>query len=202
MAGLVSDGELSEAIKKKENQASLLKLLREKKKVSRMQLSRLAQLSTYQVEGLEGKGTQSLLDKFFSCTHALGYKTSDVLKVMEFSHRRAGTDILKGSLGKPLSETNFCDGAKISTYLNSKGNFLGLLQLGVSKNIAMRQVHSGDIVFGVVREGTLVIDHLINQTVHKKDQFFVLPGSVPVRFLNGDSFIQVSTLILSIAYPA
>ncbi len=189
------------SVKALEKRASLLKLLREKKKISRTQLSRLTQLSPYQVEGLEGKGAQSLLDKFFSCTHALGYGAGDVLNLMQSSHRKALPDILKGTLGKPLSETSFQDGAKISTYLHSKDNFFGLLQLGVGKAITMQQIHRGDTVFGIVREGTLVIDHLVSQTVHKKDQCFVLSAGLPARFLNGDSFIQVSTLLFSLTYP-
>ncbi len=184
-----------------EKRASLLKFLREKKKISRTQLSRLTQLSTYQVEGLEGKGAQNLLDKFFSCTQALGYRPGDVSNVMASAYRKTGTGISKGILTKPLSETNFHNGAKISTYVHGKESFFGLLELGVGKNISMQQVHSGDVMFGIIREGTLVIDHLVNQTVHKKDHFFILPGILPAKFINGDSFVQVSILLFSIVHP-
>ena len=180
---------------------SFLKHLREKKKVSRTKLSRLTQLSTYQVEGLEGKGTQNILSKIFLCTKALGYKTNDVLNLIESGYREKEAFCSAGMLGRPRSETLFQDGVKLLNYLQENGSYFGQLQLAVGKSLAREHVPSGDIVLGIVREGTLVIDVLASQSVHKKDQFFVLPGSLPVHFINGDGYAQASALIFSVRHP-
>ena len=179
----------------------LLKFLREKKKLSRMELSRLTRLSTYQVEGLEGKGAQSHLARVFLYIKALGYKVEDVVNLMESGFEQKESAFLRGILGKPLHETNFETGIKLLTYLEENGNFLGQLELGVGKVLGKGNFPAGDVLLGVVREGTLVIDLLAKQTVHKKNHFFLFPGSMPVEFSNGDNVCQVSALLFCVTYP-
>ena len=201
MKQTVSIVQSNEATRVEGKGTSFLKHLREKKKVSRTKLSKLTQLSTYQVEGLEGKGTQSVLSKIFLCTKALGYKTHDIMNLMEFGCREKETVCSKGMIGKPRSETIFQEGVKLLNYMQENGNYLGQLQLGVGKSLKREHFPTGDIVFGIVREGTLVVDILVTQSVHKKDQFFVLPGGLPAQFSNGDNYTQLSALIFSVSHP-
>ena len=177
----------------------LLKMLREKKKISRTKLSKLTQLSTYQVEGLEGKGAQSLLSRTFLYINALGYNINDVLSLIDAREKQ--TVFPRGTLMAPRCETNFREGVKFLTYLQENGLFFGQLQLAVGKGLGRENFPAGDIVLGLVREGTLVIDMLMKQTVYKKDHFFVLPGRLSADCVNGDSFVPVSALIFSIKYP-
>ena len=104
--------------KKPEPKCSLLKNLREKKKVSRTRLSKLTNLSTYQVEGLEGPSAQNLMERLLICTKALGYKTDDILRMME---RGNEASFLKGTIGKSLFEKVFQEGAKLNMYLDQDG---------------------------------------------------------------------------------
>ena len=199
MAGPVLSLDPKKAVERSNSEASFLKALRQKKKVSRTKLSKLTQLSPYQVEGLEGRNTQSLLSRAFLCINALGYTIHDVLHLIDSGGKHSA--FLKGTLSTPRSETNFAEGVKFLNYLDENGNFFGQLQLEVGKKLGRENFPNGDLVFGIVREGTLVIDMLTKQTVHKKDHFFILPGKSPVDFLNGDSFVRVCVLIFSVRYP-
>ena len=187
--------------KKVDREVSLLKQLRERKKISRTQLSKMTQLSAYQVEGLEGKGAGDLLSKFFSCTSALGYEPGDIMGMMGLVYKGNEPAFLRGSLNKPLFETTFQDGVRLITFLNANDNVLSMLELAPGKDGGIEHLPAGDIVFGIVREGTLVIDLLLKETVYKKDSFFILPGVFPVKFLNTDRYVPASVLIFSIKYP-
>lgn len=178
------------------DKASLIKLLREKKRISRMELSRITRLSTYQVEGLEGKGTQNLLDRIFLCVKALGYQTQDIFHLIE-STGKSHPKLIKGALAKPYSETTFNGNVKLMTYYQKEGSFFGLLVLGGGKSFKIENLPVGDIIFGLVREGTLVMDIMLEPTVHKKDNFFVLPGSLSVELANADNYSPTSILIFS-----
>jgi hypothetical protein len=183
------------------NGSPVLKVLRERRKVSRTQLSNLTQLSTYQVEGLEGKGTQNQLDKVILYIKALGYRVDDVLNLMDSGLHETEVKFPRGALGKPRSETSFQEGIKLSTYLNLRGNFLGLLELAVGKKLGVDNIPESDLVLGIVREGILVIDIFVKQTVYKKDSFFILPGNLAAEFLNGDSFTRTSILLFTVKHP-
>ena len=186
-------------LKEAKVEAPLLKVLREKKKFSRTKISKLTQLTTYQVEGLEGKTTENLLSRTFLYINALGYNVNDVLRMIDLGEKRS--IFPKGTLTNPRSETNFGEGVKFLTYFYENGSLFGQLQLAVGKNLGRENFQAADMVLGIVREGTLVIDMIAKQTVHKKDHFFVLPGNTPVDFLNGDSFTQVSALLFSVKFP-
>ncbi len=201
MESVVLDRRSKKSVGGSATEAPLLKLLREKKKISRTKISKLTQLSTYQVEGLEGKNTQNQIDKIILYIRALGYKVDGVLSLMESGFHETEAKFPRGVLGKPKSETSFQDGVKLLTYLQEKGNFFGQLQLAVGKSMARECFPISDVVLGIVREGTLVIDTFVKQTVHKKDHFFVFPGYLPAEFINGDSFTQASALLFSVKYP-
>ena len=95
-----------------------LKILREKKKISRAKISKLTSLSVYQVEGLEGKGVQNQIDKIMLYVRALGYKADDVLNLMDSGCRSTEERHARGMLGTPKSETSFEEGVKLLTYMN------------------------------------------------------------------------------------
>ena len=198
MKAPILDSSPRKVIESNGDEACLLKLLREKKKLSRTKLSKLSQLSTYQVEGLEGKGTQNLLDKLFLYIHALDYKVEDVMNLME---PQVEDKFLRGSFLIPVSETNFKEGIKFSTYLSQSDKHILQLQLGPSQSLKREFFHECDMVMGIVREGTLVIDISVKQMVYKKEQFFIFPGSLKFNFLNGDVHTHVSTLLFFLKYP-
>lgn len=195
--GLVLDSK--RGVKENGDEAPLLRFLREKKKVSRAKLSKLTQLSTYQVEGLEGKCTENMLSRVFLCINALGYNINDVLNLIGTGGQKSVFP--RGIITAPRSEINFKEGVKLLTYFHENGNFLCQLQLAVGKNLGRQNFPAGDIVLGIVLEGTLVIDMLAKQTVYKKDHFFILPGNAPADFINGDSFTQASSLLFSVKFP-
>lgn len=186
-----------------DTKVSLLKILREKKNMSRADLSRLVPLSTYQIEGLEDGNGQGFFHKFLNCTRALGYRTSDVLLMLAKVCESEDFDLLKGVLGKPSHSVRFENGARIHKYISQSENFFGLLELEKNHAIEMAQIHPGDVILGIVREGTLVVDSAGNISVHKKDSFFILPGRIPATFLNEDSYVRTAdVLIFSVKYPA
>jgi hypothetical protein len=76
----------------------LLKHLREKKKISRISVSKITQLSTYQVEGLEGQSTQKIIGRVLLYIKALGYKPNDLIHFMENGSTSHGVQPLKGTL--------------------------------------------------------------------------------------------------------
>ena len=180
---------------------SLLKLLREKKKVSRTEVSRLTQLSTYQVEGLEGRGSQSHLAKIFLYIKALGYKVEDVFNLIESSLHQKEGKLQRGVLGSPLHEIEFERGVKLSTCVETNGTCFGQLQLAAGKTLMRRSLPMGDAILIVVQEGTLIFDALTKETVYKKNHFLVLPGNLPAELSNGDSFVQLSALLFCINSP-
>ena len=182
-------------------QLSLLKVLREKKRISRTELSKRTKLSTYQVEGLEGKGASSLLSKIFLCTQALGYKTQDILSLMDSEHHGSRAAIVRGSLDAPQSEMVFREGVKMLTYHQGSSSFFGQIQIKSGQSINRSSLPAGDVVLGVVQEGALVLDVLLKQMVYKKDQFFLFAGGLPVEFLNADIYTQVSALLFILKYP-
>ena len=179
---------------------SLLKQLREKKKISRTELSKRTRLSTYQIEGLEGLNTQSFLVRIFSYLKGLGYKSGDFARMIESGNRLDFVSRLRGSLLDPLSETVFREGVKLFTYLEENELFLGSIQLATGQSLKREKIRAGMII-GIVREGVLVIDFLVKQAVYKKDHFFIFPENCPFEFVNGDSFSSTTVLILSIAHP-
>jgi transcriptional regulator with XRE-family HTH domain len=189
-----------EVIVTKNSKSSLLKTLREKKRISRSHLSKLTRLSTYQIEGVEGKNTENILNRFLACAKALGYKPGDILSAMD---QKGGPAFLKGAIGKPLHEKNLGAGIKLSSYLSQHDNFLGLLELEGGRSLEMGRLYVGDIVFGIVWEGTLVIDLFAKQSVYKKDTFFIFPGKLPVKFLNEDGLMRITAVLLfSAKFPA
>ncbi len=188
-----------EMLEETPDNASLLKLLREKKKISRSELSKRTQLTTYQVEGLEGKGAENLLLRILSCVKALGYKADDVLRLIEYGSGKYSLGE-KGTLEKPQHETNFREGVKLLTYFQETGSFFGQLRLAPGKNLNKKQLPPSDIVFGIMYEGVLLIDLLVKQTVYKKNQFFVLPANLPIEFLNPDAYAQTSVLLFCIKF--
>ena len=125
MARALQDRILKKAVEGLTAEVSLLKRLREKKKVSRTKLSRLTQLSTYQVEGLEGRSTQNQIDRILLYIKALGYKVDDVLNLIDLGFHDQEAIYPTGTLAKPQSETCFQEGAKVMTYLHQNGNFFG-----------------------------------------------------------------------------
>ena len=179
----------------------LLKALREQKRISRRQISKLTRLSTYQVEGLEGEGTKNFLNKFFTYVKALGYRAEDVFRLIESDYHGEETLVSAGALGKPLSEVIFEDGVKFLTYLRQSGCYFGQLQLAPGKQLRRGFFPASDRVFGIVCEGTVVIDTMVKQSVHKKDHFFGFAGNIPAEFINGDPYIQTSVLLYLIEYP-
>lgn len=189
------------AIEAAPTRSSLLKALREKKRMSRSQISKMTRLSTYQVEGLEGEGTKNFLRKFFVYVKALGYKAEDVFKLIESDGHEKTAMFLGGMIGKPVSEMAFEEGVKLLTYLRWDGCFFGQLQLAPGKRLKKESFPAGDRVFGIVCEGTVLIDTLIKQAVYKKDHFFALPGDLPAELINSDPYSQVSILLYSIEYP-
>ena len=187
---------LPASVKKSLPKSSLLKTLREKKNLSRNQVANRTHFSVYQVEGLEGQGTENVLNRFLTYTTALGYKTDDILKLILQASQGSDPTHLKGTIGKALFEKTFEDGVKLHTYLEKDGIFLGLLELSMGHSIYLKQIHAGDLVLGIIREGILTVDFLTSQAIHKKDSFFVLPGSVPARFLNEDGLLRTASILL------
>jgi hypothetical protein len=187
---------------KPEPKTSLLKTLRERKKLSRGEIARRTRLSTYQVEGLEGQNTEKLLGKFLTCTTAMGYKTLDVLTMMAGSLQDGKSDFPKGTIGRSLSEKIFQGGVKLHTYLDRDGYFLGLLEVQMGHSIEMEKIYTGDLTLGIVREGILTVDFMTNQTAHKKDGFFILPGKIPIKFINEDGYLRTAAVLLfSVKFP-
>lgn len=178
------------------DQIPILKSLRERKKISRAKLSKLTQLTPYQVEGLEGERNESALNKTCVYIKALGFNVGEILHLINSADKKS--EFPKGTLAAPLSETSFSDGIKFLTYHQDENNHFCRLQLAVGKSLERTKFPESSTVFGIVREGTLVIDTLVKETIHKKDHFFILPGNLPVNFINGDSFIQTSALLFFI----
>ena len=182
-------------------QGSFLKKLRETRKISRRELSRRTRLSTYQIEGLEGHGTQSFFGRVLLYMKALGYKSNDFIRLMEFENYADFISHPRGSLSEPRSEILFKDGVKLFTYLEESGFFLGELHLAKGKSLEREKIRASGLMVGIVREGTLVVDMFIKQFVYKKDYFFIFPEHFPFEFVNADSFSSTAVLIFSTPYP-
>lgn len=179
--------------------STVLKVLREKKHISRSRASKLTQLSPYEVEGLEREATQGMISKVLGYIKGLGYKPNELFHLIESGDSAESFLKARGSLQLSINEVLFKEGVKLLTYLDQNGYFIGQLQLMPVKNIGRDKIPAGDLIMGIVREGTLMIDMLVQQIVFKKDQFFVLPGSSPFEFVNTDGNAPSSTLIFSIS---
>ncbi len=177
---------------------SFLRILRERRKVSRIELSKRTKLSAYQVEGLEGKSTENLMSRLLVCVNALGYKIDDLLDLIENHARQKDIICSKGTLGKPGSEIMLQDGGKLLIYIESEDTFMGQLQLAPGKRLGREKLPITDMVLGIVREGTLFIDALTSQSIHKKDQYFILQGNVPFEFVNACPYTQASILLFAL----
>ena len=178
---------------------SFLRVMRERRKMSRTELSKRTKLSAYQVEGLEGKNTENLLSRLRLCVEALGYKLNDLLNLMDVSCQN---DICsKGTLGKPHSETIIEDGVKWQSYAEDQSIFLSHLQLAKGKSIGKEKFPATDVIFGLIREGTLLVDMLTHQIVYKKDQFFIMRKDSSFKLVNACPYTEVSVLLFALRHP-
>lgn len=180
---------------------SLLKRLRQKKKLSRSELSRRTQLSTYQVEGLEGAGTKKFLRRILMYVQALGYKAEEVIHLMASDCLQKEEALVSGTLGKAKEETTFNAGVKLLIYAEKGGCILCQLDMKSNNAWPRESLPPANLVFGIVREGTLVIHMLAKQAVYKKDHFFVFPGNLPVELQNNDPYAPVLALLFFVKYP-
>ncbi len=177
--------------------SSFLKALREKKNLSQAEIAKRLQLTRYQIQSLEGHSSLKILERFFLYAHALGYKTEDIADLMAVICGKNEFRIERGMIEQPVSESIIGEGVKIVTYQKAgKGNFFIQLFLGVGRGLGKGHFPAQGTLFGIVREGTLVIDQLTKEEIFKKDHFFFLPSSISFELWNRNN-CPASILLIS-----
>ncbi len=184
--------------------SSILKVLREKKNLTQAQLARILQTSRKKLHTIESKSTDQIkLGEMQSFAKALGYNLKSVLPLaLQFlSHESAG--VKKILLDRPVQETVLGEGAKMQVFLSdTKHLFIGVLLLEPQRSVMRDQLPLQDLVFGIVHEGTLLIDTLgVREQVIKSRQVFYFDEDFPAEFCNTDHYNKLSVLCFSVLLP-
>jgi transcriptional regulator with XRE-family HTH domain len=185
----------------KDGRPSFLRMLREKNLMSQEELGKRIGASRKQILRIEQKNPHKLLmEEIVLFTKGLGYRLSDVIQLLE-AGRNDDFWVLKRSMEEPKTIVSFGEGRELRTLISGpEGDWAGLVNLDPRKSLSCNELPIGELVWGIVFKGTLLLDALGVEKVFKEKDCFRFKGSIPFQICNTDSFYKLSIFLFSISF--
>ena len=176
---------------------SLLRRLRENHQITQTEFAKRARISRRKLQKIEEKDPGSLeLGEISDFAKGMGYRFMDLVQLIQRGEKDKAR-ILKCSFTNPVSTLRFQDGAELLTLLKGSKDFVGLLNLDTGQSLEWKNLPVGDVLFGYVLKGRLLVDSLGESETVEEKNCFCIPGFLPFELCNTNFIPRVSILLFS-----